>query len=147
MSLPLLIEDFSHGQVSSLAGADKPKNLSILPQLRQELTAIEVHVLKCVAAHTCNHSCAIPYIAPNSHQFSVALALAAPDLRLLLASTDTYTSFSKVSFRLSGFGWRIVQRLFHVIPQEEVVAREIEFDKMRTMMRNDWEAWDERVRE
>ena len=122
-------------------------NIVTLPQLRRELAAIELHVLKCVAVHTHNHGGAIPYIAPNSHQFSVALALAAPDLRLLLASTNTYRAFSKASFWLSGFGWRVVQRLFHVIPQEEVVAREIEFDKMRTLMRNDWEAWDERVQE
>lgn len=113
-----------------------------LPQLRQELTAVERYVLGRVAIHTCNHDGAIPYIAPNRHQFSVALTLAAPDVRLLLASTHEYASFEEVAFRLSRLGRRMVQRVFRLVPLEDVLDREIEFDRMRALMRNEWEVMD-----
>jgi hypothetical protein len=114
-------------------------NIVTLPQLRQELTEIERHVLGRVAIHTCNHDGAIPYVAPNAYQFSIALALAAPGVRALLASTREYVSFRRVSFRLSRVGWRLVQQLFRLAPLEEVMEREIKFDRLRTLMRDVWE--------
>jgi hypothetical protein len=135
VTLPLLTER----QISAPADQVKSTNVSVWPRLRQELTELERYVLGRVAIHTCNHDGAIPYIAPNAYQFSVALALAAPDVRALLASTRDYASFRQVSFRLSRVGWRLVRRLFRLTPLEEVMEREIKFDRLRTLMRDVWE--------
>jgi hypothetical protein len=111
-----------------------------LPRFAKELTPIERHILGCVAVHTWTHDGRNPFVAPNPHQLSVALGLAAPDVRLLTVAVSP-ASFRQ-SFRLTRLGKYVVQRLFQLVPAEDDQRRELEFTKMRRLMENTWEAYD-----
>jgi hypothetical protein len=108
-----------------------------LPRLAQELTPIERYILRCVAVHTWAHECAIPFVAPNTHQYAVALGLAAPGIPLLMVVVSPGSL--QQSFRLTRLGRYVVQRLFHLVPADDDQRRELEFTKMRRLMQNAWE--------
>jgi hypothetical protein len=46
------------------------------------------------------------------------------------------------AFRLSRLGEVIARRVLRLVPVEEDMAREREFDRMRTLMRNRWAGWE-----
>jgi hypothetical protein len=105
-----------------------------LPCISQELSIVERHVLTCVAVHHWNFGGSIPYRPPTAHQADVASWLAGPDLRLL-----SLLGGRKPCFRLSRLGEKIARRLLKLVPAEQDMAREREFDRMRALMRNEWE--------
>lgn len=108
-----------------------------LPRLVQELTLIERHILGCVAVHSWTHGNTIPFVAPNAHQFAVALGLAAPGVRLLEVAVSP-VCFQQ-SFRLTRLGAYVVRRLFRLVPAHADQRRELAFTKMRRLMQNAWE--------
>jgi len=72
------------------------------------------------------------------HQEGVARVLAGPDLRLL-----SLLGGRKPCFRLSRLGEVIARRMLHLVQAEQDIAREREFDRMRSLMRNEWEIGDD----
>lgn len=108
-----------------------------LPRLVQELTLIERHILGRVAVHTWTHDGSIPFVAPNAHQFAVALGLAAPGIHLLEVVVSP-VSFRQ-SFCLTRLGAYVVRRLFRLVPAHADQRRELAFTKMRRLMQNAWE--------
>jgi hypothetical protein len=64
----------------------------------------------------------------------VAASLASPEVRLLVATASHLPSFS-----LSRLGEYVARRTLRLVPWEVDQAREIAFDRMRNLMRNDWE--------
>lgn len=98
---------------------------------------MERQVLTCVAVHHWNHGGSIPYRPPTAHQVRVARWLAGPDLRLLCR-----VGGRRPSFRLSRLGEVIAQRALRLVPAVADMAREREFDRMRALMRNEWETID-----
>lgn len=107
----------------------------LLPVVLHELAAIQRHILARVAVHTWTHDGSIPFVPPNAHQAAVAVSLAAPEVRLLVATASRPRSFS-----LSRLGEYAARRTLRLVPSEVDQAREVEFDRMRYLMRNDWEA-------
>ncbi len=105
-----------------------------LPCVPQEMSIVERHVLTCVAVHHWNFGGSIPYRPPTAHQEDVACWLAGPDLRLL-----RLLGGRKLCFRLSRLGEMIARRMLRLVPAEQDMAREREFDRMRSLMRNAWE--------
>ncbi len=71
------------------------------------------------------------------HQLRVARSLAGPDLRVLLQIGGR-----RPCFRLSCLGESVARRVLHLVPAQADQAREREFDRMRALMRNDWETID-----
>jgi hypothetical protein len=108
-----------------------------LPQPVRQLNAIQHYVLARVAVHTWTHGGRIPFIAPNAHQASVAHALAAPEVRLLVVGATV--SPRRSAFRLSRLGEYTVRRIFRLIPAEADQRQEREFDRLLHLVRNDWE--------
>lgn len=131
--------EFLHDLARASMPHETPANVLVLPRRDRELQLIEQYVLARVAVHTWTFNGQIPYRAPNRHQFAAALALAGPGVRLLTASHWGGGSYRRVTFRLSGLGERTVRRLFHLVPAEAVQEREVAFDKLRALMRNEWE--------
>jgi len=113
------------------AGAS-PK-ISWLPRILRDPTAIELHVLARIAVHSWGRE-AVPYYPPNDHQRAVALALSAAGVRLVIR-----TAGDRPSFRLSRLGERVARRVLRLVPADLDRKRELEFDRMRALMRNDWE--------
>jgi hypothetical protein len=114
-----------------------PSSLStvvLLPIVLHELAAIQRHILARVAVHTWTHGGSIPFVPPNTHQATVAASLAAPEVRLLVLTASCPASFS-----LSRLGEYVARRMLCLVPWEVDQTREIEFDRMRALMRNDWE--------
>ena len=111
-----------------------------LPRLVHELTLIERHLLGRVAVHSWTHEGAIPFVAPNAHQFAVALGLTAPGVHLLEVVVSPVTF--RQSFRLTHLGAYVVRRLFHLVPARDDQRRELAFTKMRQLMQNTWETHD-----
>lgn len=126
----------------ALALATKPETptLLVIPCLLHDLTEIQRHILARIVVHTCGHDASIPFIAPNSHQYAVALGLAAPGVRLLEVTVSPVSY--RQTFRLTHLGRSVVRRLFHLISAREDQHREVEFTKMAKMMRNDWSTYD-----
>jgi hypothetical protein len=116
-------------------------NIVVLPQLRCDLSEIQVHVLARVATHCWTYGEAIPYIAPNAHQRRVALGLAAPGVRLLEASS---LGGRRCEFWLTRLGGLVVRRVLRMTPEsiERQKEREREFDRMRALAWNAWEPFD-----
>jgi hypothetical protein len=106
-------------------------------QVLHNLSRIQRHVLGRVALHSWTHNGDIPFVAPNAHQFAVAMGLAAPGVRLLDVAVSP-VSFQQ-TFRLSRLGAYVVPRLFHLVAADEDQCRELEFTKMRRLMQNAWE--------
>jgi hypothetical protein len=107
-----------------------------LPSVLYDLSVVQRHILARVAVHAWTHDGSIPFVAPNAHQFAVALGLAAPGIRLLEVSVSP-VSFQQ-SFRLTRLGAYVVRRLFCLVPAQDDQRREREFTKLRQMMHNDW---------
>jgi len=119
---------------------EPPQHATIirLPRIPQELTVVQRHVLTCVAVHHWNFGGSIPFLPPTAHQERVARWLAGPDRRLLHMLRKR-----RSAFRLSRLGEMIARRLLRLTPAVEDMAREREFDRMRALMRNDWETNDD----
>src|SRR5690349_15800499 len=120
--------------------SSEPANILPLPRLLHELSAIQRHVLGRVAAHGWTQGGAIPYIPPNAHQRDVARALADAPFRLVVASR---VAQRRASFRLTHLGELAARRLLPVVLTDTDRARECEFDRLRWLMRNEWETCDE----
>jgi len=122
--------------------ADEPGrlNVTVLPRVLHDLTLVQRHILGRVAVHSWTHDGAIPFIAPNAHQFAVALALAAPGVHLLEVVVSPI-SFRQ-SFRLTRLGGYVVRHLFRLVPAGDDRRRELEFTKMRQLMLNAWATHD-----
>src|SRR5258707_5972852 len=108
-----------------------------LPRLLYELTDIQRHILARAAVHGWTHGGSIPFVPPNAHQALVAVRLAAPEMRLLIAASARHPSY-----RLSRLGQSAVRRVLHLVPAQRDQASEIEFDRLRTFMENAWETND-----
>jgi len=113
--------------------AGAPPKISWLPRILRDPTAIEAHMLARIAVHSWSRE-DVPYYPPNEHQRAVALALSAAGVRLV-----TYTPGDRPSFRLSRLGERVARRVLRLVPADVDQRRESEFDRMRALMRNDWE--------
>jgi hypothetical protein len=129
----------THG---TLALAEEPEHpvLVALPSVLYDLSVVQRHILARVAVHAWTHDGGIPFVAPNAHQFAVALGLAAPGIRLLEVAVSP-VSFQQ-SFRLTHLGAYVVRRLFRLVPAQDDQRREREFTKLRQMMHNDWATHD-----
>ena len=108
-----------------------PATVSFHPRLLA-LSLIQVHVLKCVAAHCWTHQGGIPYHPPTAHQAAVARGLAGEMWRLLLRMPER-----KPTYVLTPLGDAVAHRVLHVVPAAQDRAREREFDRMRALMRHD----------
>jgi len=139
---PSLVADPPHWTHGALALADDPEPPIIvsLPRVLHDLSEVQWHILARVAVHSGTHAGAIPFVAPNPHQFAVALGLAAPDVHLLEVAVSP-VSFCQ-SFRLTHLGCYVVRRLFRLVPADDDRRQELEFTKMRQLMHNDWETRD-----
>jgi hypothetical protein len=118
-------------------GIQGDTNLVAVLQVLHDLSRIQQHILGCVAVHSWTHDSAVPFVAPNPHQFTVAMGLAAPGVRLLDVVVSP-VSFQQ-SFRLSRLGAHVVPRLFLLVSADDDQRRELEFTKMRRLMQNAWE--------
>ena len=105
--------------------------ISLFPPLLA-LTPIQLHVLRCVAAHCWTHQRSIPYHPPTAHQAMIAQDLASESWRLLRR-----TPMRLPTYVLTRLGDAIAHRVLHVVPAEQDRAREREFDRMRALMRMD----------
>jgi hypothetical protein len=110
--------------------------VELLPCVIYALDAMQKYVLGRVAVHNWTHRGEIPYIPPNPHQASIAFGLAVPGVRLLLPTS------LMPSYKLSRLGDIAVHRLFRFVDVNLDHDREREFDRMRALVRNDWETSD-----
>src|SRR5258706_11962784 len=96
-ALPLLAEPPQHPNTAP-GPVESPSQMSLLrlPYSIRELSDIQRYILARVAVHGWTHGGSIPFVPPNAHQARVALRLAAPEMRLLIA-----TSSRPRSYRLS----------------------------------------------
>ncbi len=108
-----------------------------LPRVLHDVSTIERHVLSCVATHCWTHQGSIPYRPPTAHQAVIADALAGPTMRLL-----TRVATRRPTYILSRLGESVTRRVLHVVCALEDRVGEREFDRMRALMRNDWETID-----
>jgi hypothetical protein len=137
-SLPLLAEPPQHTNTAPGAVASLPRmSLLQLPCSIRDLSDIQRYILARVAVHSWTHGGSIPFVPPNAHQATVAARLAAPEMRLLIA-----TSSRPRSYRLSRLGQCAVRQVLHLVPAQRDRAREIEFDRLRTFMEHAWETGD-----
>jgi hypothetical protein len=137
-SLPLLAQPPQHP--NTVPGpVESPSRMSLLrlPCSIRELSDIQRYILARVAVHSWTHGGSIPFVPPNAHQASIAARLAAPEMRLLIA-----TSGRRPSYRLSRLGQSAVRQVLHLVPAQRDQASEIEFDRLRTFMENVWETGD-----
>jgi hypothetical protein len=138
-TMSVLAEPPQRLAVATLLGEPQPRATILrLPCIPQELSIIERHVLTCVAVHHWSHKGEIPYWPPTAHQEDVARWLAGPDLRLLQMWGKRWPCFC-----LSQLGDAVARRLLRLVPAKLDMAREREFDRMRSLMRNDWEIGDD----
>lgn len=100
-----------------------------------QLTAIQRYVLARAATHTWTHEGAIPFIPATRHQINVAMSLVAPEFGLLVT-----TGPRLIAFCLSARGEHAARQILRVVPAYHDQRQEIEFDMMRFLMCNRWEA-------
>jgi hypothetical protein len=88
-------------------------HIVVLPRLLCDLSEIEAYVLARVATHDWTCGGTLPYIAPTAHQRRVALGLAAPGVRLLVASS---WGRRRCVFWLTDLGDVVARRVLRMTP-------------------------------
>lgn len=124
-------------QSGVVENTDAPVLSAVILRLPCTLSEIEGHVLSPVAVHCWTHDGAIPYIPPNRYQALVARRLAVRDVRLLLAFSIRRGGHS--AYCLSRLGEHVAHRVLDVVFASYDGEQECEFDRMRSLMRNEWE--------